>query len=179
MFGRKTAGFTMIELLVTVVIVGALTMIAVPGMTDLVRDARLSTQTDLLVSTLNTARLEAIRRRVPVTVCPTVAPNALVASCSGSVGDWAKGMLIWDPAVPDDPLTAADDRILQRIQTKTGLTVTLSPTSASPTAVVFSGTLGSASRNTFTLCITGRKEQQVEVWPSGHVSKQTTATVCG
>lgn len=164
MFGRKTAGFTMIELLVTVVIVGALTMIAVPGMTDLVRDARLSTQTDLLVSTLNTARLEAIKRRTNITVCPVATDANTAAACSANASDWAKGMVIWDGAA-----------VTQRLQSKTGLTVTTAATS-----VVFSGTLGSASAaSSFTLCTTGRKQQQVDVSLSGHVSKRTNATVCG
>lgn len=164
MFGLKAAGFTMIELLVTVVIVGALTMIAVPGMTDLVRDARLSTQTDLLVSTLNTARLEAIKRRTNITVCPVATDANTAAACSANTADWAKGIVIWDGAA-----------VTQRLQSKTGLTVTTAATS-----VVFSGTLGSASAaSSFTLCTTGRKQQQVDVSLSGHVSKRINATVCG
>ena len=45
-------------------------------------------------------------------------------------------------------------------------------------SVVFSGTIGNATATTFKLCVTGRKEQQVNVAVSGHVSKQINATVC-
>lgn len=164
----SSRGFTLIELMVTLAILIMLMAVAVPGMLDLIRDARLSAQTDLLVSSLNTARLEAIKRRSNMTLCPASDANTATA-CSTSASDWQNGLLIWDGAA-----------VTQRIQSKTGVVVT--PTPSSATTVVFSGTLGSlaagAVETTFTLCSSGRKQQEVKVGLSGHVSKRTTTTVC-
>ncbi len=159
---RYISGFTLIELMITLAILIILTTIAVPGMTDLIRDARLSSQSDLLVSTLNTARLEAIKRRIDVTVCPATNANA-DAACSGSAADWSTGILVFDGT-----------SVIQRIQMKQGLTITTAATS-----VVFSGTLGSSAAASFTLCTTGRKEHQIDVTLSGHVGKRiNSGTTC-
>lgn len=162
--GRSSAaGFTLVELVVTLTIVVILSLVAVPGMLDLIRDARLSAQTDLLVSTLNTARLEAIKRRTNVTVCPVASDANTATACSANAAHWANGMVIWDGTA-----------IVQRIQNKSGLTLTTTATS-----VVFNATLGSATAApSFTLCTTGRKQQQVDVAMSGHVSKRTNSTTC-
>ena len=159
---RRGLGFTLVELMVALAILIILTTIAVPGMTDLIRDARLSTQSDLLASTLNAARLEAIKRRQNVTVCPATDANTSNA-CSGNAADWSTGFLVFDGAA-----------VIQRVQMKQGLTITTAATS-----VVFSGTLGSSTATTFTLCTTGRKEHQVDVTISGHVGKRiNSATTC-
>ncbi len=159
---RHGLGFTLVELMVTLAILIILTTIAVPGMTDLIRDARLSSQSDLLASTLNAARLEAIKRRQNVTVCPATDANTSTA-CSGNAGDWSTGILVFDGAA-----------VIQRVQMKQGLTITTAATS-----VIFTGTLGSAAATTFTLCTTGRKEHQIDVTISGHVGKRiNSATTC-
>lgn len=156
---RKLDGFSLIELMVTLVILVVMTLIAVPGMSELFNDARLSTQADLLASTMNSARLEAVKQRKDMKVCPLANPDADTA-CSSTATDWGHGFGVWDGAA-----------IIQRVQAKGNVTLTTTATS-----VVFRGTLGSSTAAaSFTLCITGRKEQEVDVALSGHVSKKTNA----
>ncbi|WP_432723131.1 GspH/FimT family pseudopilin [Jeongeupia wiesaeckerbachi] len=162
---HRIAGASLIEVMVTVSILGILAAIAVPSMVTWVRDARLASQTDLLVSTLNTARLEAIKRRSSMTVCPSTDANSSTASCSTTASDWSKGWLVDD----------ASSKIL-RLLVPQGINVT---TAGSVTSVVFNPTLGSTqAAATFSLCISGRKQQQVAVALSGRVSKMITSTVC-
>lgn len=159
---QECAGFSLIELMVVLVIAIVLTLVAVPGMTDLFRDARLSTQTDMLISTLNSARLEAVKQRKNITVCPMTNADTGTA-CSASASDWTNGFGVWDGAA-----------IIQRVAVKGGAAITTTATS-----VVFVGTFGSASATaSFTLCASGRKQQQIDVGVSGHVSKKINTALC-
>lgn len=156
-------GFTLVEAMVTIAVLIVLSMVAVPGMMDLIRDAQLSTQTDLLVNALNTARIEAVKRRANITACPAADPNTANA-CVADASLWSKGVMVSDGAT-----------ILLRAPFSPGLVVATAANS-----VVFSGTLGSSpAAASFTLCASGRKQQQVDVSASGHVSKKiNSATIC-
>jgi type IV fimbrial biogenesis protein FimT len=63
------AGFTLVELMVVVAVVGILAIIATPSMSALVNANRLSGAAGELTSALQVARSEAIRRNARVTVC--------------------------------------------------------------------------------------------------------------
>ena len=159
---RKNNGFTLIELMVTLAIATVVLGIGVPSMANLIRDARISSQSDLLVSTLNRARTEALRQRRDFRVCPATTPASATA-WEANLQTWATG---W--------ITVGNSAVSQRIEAKPGVTVT-----AAFDDVTFRGTLGSATQTrTFTLCVSGRKEQLVEVNLSGNVSKRIGTTVC-
>ncbi|MDF0751170.1 GspH/FimT family pseudopilin [Marinobacter sp. 71-i] len=64
---KRTAGFTLIELLVTMVILAIIATVAVPGFGRLIESNRLTTGTNLLVSSIKLARTEAIKRGTNVT----------------------------------------------------------------------------------------------------------------
>lgn len=168
----RSGGFTMVELSVTVALMAILLAIAAPSMTGMIRDARISTQADLLVSTLNSARLEAIKQRTDMTVCPLANPDADVA-CSNAAADWSAGFGIWDvgdaTAIPPRPAS-----IIQRVQAKGDATVTNAALS-----VTFNRTLGSAAAaSAFVLCVSGKKQRTVSVGLSGHVSKTLDVVDC-
>ena len=62
-------GFTLIELMITIVLAVVVISLAVPSFQETIRTNRLATQTNQFVSALNLARSEAIKRGVRVTVC--------------------------------------------------------------------------------------------------------------
>jgi len=65
----KQTGFTLIELMFTIVVLAVLLGIGVPNFRDFVRNSRMTSAANDLLADLNLARSEAVKRRVPVTLC--------------------------------------------------------------------------------------------------------------
>lgn len=88
---KSDAGFTLLELLITLLIGGIVLGLGVPSMVDLVRNNRISAQANALLSSLAMARMEAIKRGVPVIACRsnTEAGNPNCGSGSGWESGWA------------------------------------------------------------------------------------------
>lgn len=66
---RPVRGFTMVELMVTVMIAAILTAIAVPNFRNLILSNRLTTTANEAVDALNAARMEAVKLNAPVQFC--------------------------------------------------------------------------------------------------------------
>lgn len=83
-------GLTLVETMVTVSIVAILAATAIPGMADLIRDTRRNASVSDIVTALNLARSESVRRGAAVTVCPST--NGV--DCTGDVF-WEKGWIVF------------------------------------------------------------------------------------
>jgi type IV fimbrial biogenesis protein FimT len=83
------AGFTLLEALVVLSIVGVLLGLAVPSLTKLFAKHQLQAQAQGLLDSLLLARSEALRRQQPVTVCP-----GTTQGCD-SEGAWSQGWLVF------------------------------------------------------------------------------------
>lgn len=66
-------GFTLIELMVTIALVAIFATLAVPGFQQLMADNRRASEGNEILSTLNYARSEAVKRRENVTATITTA----------------------------------------------------------------------------------------------------------
>jgi type IV fimbrial biogenesis protein FimT len=96
---RRSCGFTLTELLITVIVLGVLVAMGVPSFNNFLLDSRRTGTLNEFVAALNLARSEAIKRGVPVAVCKTV--NGL--DCSGAGTTWAGGWLVFVNLDNDSP----------------------------------------------------------------------------
>ena len=90
--GRHIAagGFTIVELMMVVAIVGVLSMLALPSMRTVVLNSRMRSLSLDIYSSLALARSEAVKRNRRVLVCPA---GASANTCGGGT-DWAIGWLV-------------------------------------------------------------------------------------
>jgi type IV fimbrial biogenesis protein FimT len=92
---KAHTGFTLIELLIALTIGGLLMGLAVPSFTSMMRNNRLTTEANNLVTAFNIARSEAINRRGTITVCPSTNQT----SCNGD--SWDDGWIVLDDATDE------------------------------------------------------------------------------
>ena len=88
---KQSAGFTLVELMVTIVVVAIVLAVGIPSIAQMKRSSELTTVTNELVTALNMARSEAVRRGADVQVGPR--------------GTWADGWNVGanlDDADPDN-----------------------------------------------------------------------------
>ncbi len=81
-------GFTLIEALITVVILAILAGWGIPNMQRLVNSNRVATTTNEMISALNLARIEALKNGRGAGICA----SSNGTSCTGT---WASGFLVW------------------------------------------------------------------------------------
>lgn len=86
----ENSGFTLIELIITLTVLGVLLGIAVPGISNFVQSNRLVALTNGLVADVNLARSEAIKRGSDIGICKS--DNG--TSCTAS-GTWDNGWIIF------------------------------------------------------------------------------------
>ncbi|MBT4494553.1 MAG: prepilin-type N-terminal cleavage/methylation domain-containing protein [Gammaproteobacteria bacterium] len=65
---RRIAGFTLIELMIAIVVIGIAMTLAVPSFNGMVQRNRMATQVNDFLLAINLARSEAMRRGSPVTI---------------------------------------------------------------------------------------------------------------
>lgn len=104
-------GFTLIEMLVVITISAILLAVGIPMFNGTIASMRASEGANSLVASLELARVEAIRRGIPVTLCRVTAATATACNSAASGDfagdDWAAGWMVWAD-VPNDPPGAAD-----------------------------------------------------------------------
>ena len=117
---KKQHGFTLVELLITLVLAAILTTVAVPSFNTTIKNNRLVTQTNLLIASFNLARSEAVKRAQAVNVC---ASNAAQTACSGGT-DWSQGWVVWADQDASNTLNNNNEiiKVSEALPTNTTLT---------------------------------------------------------
>ncbi len=86
---KKIKGFTVIELMIVVGVIGILLAVGLPGLQNTISRIATNTQAKTLVSSLNFARSESIKRGALVSIC---------GSSSGTdcaTGSWSDGWVVF------------------------------------------------------------------------------------
>ncbi len=91
-------GYTLYELLITLVLVAILFAVAVPSFANIVASGRIRTEISALFHAVHLARKESIVRRKVVSICP----SANGTQCLGGK-DWSMGWILFENADRDSP----------------------------------------------------------------------------
>ncbi len=86
---ERQAGFTLLELMVTVAVAAILLVVGVPAFTSFVQNNRAATHANELVTAFALARNEAIRRGAATVICSSMDG----ATCAGG-NDWTVGWIV-------------------------------------------------------------------------------------
>lgn len=160
-------GFTLIELIITITIAGILVAIATPYLGSFISSTRLTTQANELLTDLNTARSEAVKRASYVGVCASTGGS----SCT-SGGSFLNGWIVFLDADNSGTWTTGDSVIKVHGALDGGNT-----TVSSSSTVIFnsSGSLeNSSSTITYTFCDSAlQKSRQISVTATGRASSDT------
>jgi prepilin-type N-terminal cleavage/methylation domain-containing protein len=106
MRAAQVAGFTVLELMITIAVLGILLGIGVPSFNNIVRQNRIASQTNELLAAAAMARSEAVKRGTEVVLCPVDPDDPDM--CSGEA-NWNDGWMIFADEEGDE-----NDVIIQR-----------------------------------------------------------------
>lgn len=150
---QRSEGFTLIELMITLVILSVLLVIAVPSFNSQIQNNRSQAIGEDFTTALKFARSEAVKRGQAVTVCASNADNS---ACSNDTASWTNGWLVLlDSAAPTASTITAGEilRVWGDVPQNAQISVVTTPnTSTAGTAISFiryasTGTLARISNN--------------------------------
>ena len=120
----QSAGFTLLELMAAIAIVGILVAVGFPALGELVKNNRIATQANSILTSLHQARSEAVNRGVNIQIKPNVAGT-----------DWSSGWKVIDAS--SNEVLRNYDAVQSSTLTSTQATVTYKPNGTVTTATTF------------------------------------------
>ena len=126
---KKNQGFSIIELLVALVLASFLLAVGVPRLNVFFDGNRMVSNTNNLVSAIQIARSEAIKRGQRVTVCKSANADAGSPSCS-TTGGWEQGWIVFEDVAANAEFNSSNDTILRRQVGADGASTTIRTSSS-------------------------------------------------
>ena len=137
---NRNAGFTLIELIVTMALAAIILTIGVPSFREALQNNRRATQINEIISTFNIARSEAIKRGVQVTLCKsTNGTSCNTTACDASTGNncWEQGWITFSDSDGDGTVDTGETII--NVHDALGSNLTLRASSAFTNWIAYGG----------------------------------------
>lgn len=159
---RFINGFTLLELIVTITIAGILVTLAAAGMENFVQSNRLTTTTNELLTDLNVARSEAIKRGLNMGVCTSTTGTACTVSA------WTNGWIIFVDADNNNAFTGGE-MVLKAHEQMPANTVMAAPAPAILIVYNRTGVLSNGvGAGNYTICNARLRQTRVlNLWATG------------
>lgn len=170
---NKNYGFTLIELMITLSIAAILLGVAVPNFITFIQNNRLASQANDLVTMLNYARSEAVKRNQRITVCSRTDDT----TCSGTT-NWDNGLLVFADNNGDGVVDGGEDILQVRQGLESGNTLR----AGARTRVTYqSNGFSTGFNDTFRLCDTRgtASARAIVISMQGRVSTAALSTIVG
>ncbi len=110
MNNNKQTGFTLYELLITVLIVGVILALGVPNLRQFTQNSRMTGAANDLTSAFHLARSEASRAKATITICASADSMAPTANCGGT---WDDGYIVFVDTDGDIARSGATETVLR------------------------------------------------------------------
>lgn len=110
----RAPGFTLIELMIGVVVAAILLAVAVPSFESTINGNRLASASNELLTSLQTARMEAIRYNRRTTVCLSRNPETAAPTCAPANATDATGWITFVDLDANGTYQSASDRLLRQ-----------------------------------------------------------------
>jgi len=102
---KSQTGFTLYELLTTLLIVGVVLSLGIPSMQSFRQNSRMTAATNDLHSSFHLARSEAARSKTNITICASADPFAATPVCGGEL---EAGWVVFEDRNGDIAVNGAD-----------------------------------------------------------------------
>jgi len=174
---NRQHGFTLVELMTTLMIAAILITVAVPGFNTTIKNNRQVTHANLLVSSISLARSEAVKHSRTATVCVSTNQAAVPPTCTGET-NWELGWVVWVDVDGDNFLDAGEERrFVQAFPQSTTLTSAVSRLDFSAQGAAADAATGNA---TLDLCDNRVNEtgRQISISATGRTNTNSNFAGC-
>lgn len=169
--------FTLVELLVTMAVFGILAVAAIPAFNNYVTNNRLFTDSNMLITSLNVARNEAVKRGTTVSVCR----SADGTSCATDTSSWEKGWIVFVNSNNDVPAKVDGGELIIFVNGALNGGEAISASATFDKYITFQPTGISSATGQFVLCdnaATTATARTITVSRSGKPSLATGGNTC-
>lgn len=191
----RARGFSLVELMITVLVVAILTAVAWPNFRDFMHRNTVTTQANQVLAALQYARNEAVSRRYPTAVCASASTTSTPPACDGG-SSFENGWMVWrDSSLSGTPSYSATatpaDELLRVTSTQTGVSIRSFGGSGTANLIAFDqrgAVIGAAGVTNIVVCAKGKSSdalgtnsqrvpgKYVRVDTSGRITVQDLAT---